>query len=927
LLLYIIIFKVFICYINIIFICLQNTFKCIILQTILLNSNKMKTQLHDSCATYDQESDQIGQYTKILKLTTRKGQHIAKWMVSIAMSLFLTQTSQAVNTYYLTESGAKNAQDPKSWNTSSTGDGTAATDFTTDGDLFLIPQGISASITSDFIFGNYDSDNAVTLNVFGTLTIKDGTQLIIKHGSTSKNTIINIEEQGSVILNGAGTSQLYGSLNLQASKANIQFNILKGATLKTINTNGISSGDGTCSINNTNLTMNLSSDANYEFNGAIQSTKGLPSIVNNLTFSGTGAKTLSTATQVNGIFSIENGSNINTYTGAINYGNAAALQYNAGTSARTTASEWKTPFIATGGVIIKGTGTITLNVSKQLGNNTSIPLNINSGATLATNSLRLAFHGDFINNGTLIAGNSQVIIGGSAPTQSLGSLTTTGAINVSNTTGIVTLTGNVSASSLSITSNASLAVSATKALTISGTLTNNGKLLLKSNAEGTATLLDNGMTGTGIYNMEQYLTGSGDTAPSGRGWYVSSPVNNATRNVFTGKGNTLWNWSEENHAYSTITEGSAILTPKEGYVTRAGSSGIVTFSGNSFNSGSYSNTALTRTGTTETNRGYHLIGNPYPSYLDWNGASKTNILPTIWYRTYNGTEMVFDTYNGIAGTNNSGNGAVNQFIPPIQAVWVLVDGDGNTGSIGFDNNLRSHQSGNFLRKANSSDIPLLRLEVTNGTNKDETIVLFNNSASNDLDNMDSPKISNNLSSVPELYTLAGSQQLAINSLNNYNIEKVMALGFKTGLSGCFTLKASEIGRFEPGTNIILTDKLLNTQQNLTEKPIYRFTSEATNTSGRFTLTFNRVPISTTSTITAPDFAVFNKSGGTIQVQFTDRKYEGTTITLYTASGQALFTKSAEEASTIICTNMPKGFYLVEVNQKGYKNLKKIIINQ
>lgn len=887
----------------------------------------MKAPLHGSYALYNQRSNQIGQNTNFLKLIKEKGQHIAKWIIVIAMHLVLTQASQAVNTYYLTELGTENAQDPKNWNTSPAGDGMAATDFTTDGDIFLIPQEISASTSADFIFGNYDSDNAVTLNVFGTLTINNGTNLIIKHGGTSKYTTVNIEGQGSVILSGTGTSQLYGSLNQPASKTNIQLHILKDATLKTANRNGILSGDGACSINNTNLTIDLNADASYEFNGASQSTKGLPSIVNNLTFSGTGAKTLSANTQINGLFSIENGSNINTYTGTITYGNAATLQYNAGASTRTVASEWKTPFIAAGGVIIKGTGTITLNVSKQLGNNTSIPLNINSGATLATNNLRLTFHGDFINNGTLTAGNSPIIIGGSALTQSIGLLTTTGTINVSNTTGVATLTGNVSASSLNIVSGASLAVSATKALTISGTLTNNGKLLLKSNADGTATLLDNGMTGTGIYNMEQYLTGSGDAIPSGRGWYVSSPVNKAKRNIFTGKGNTLWSWVEENHAYSTITDGSAILSPIEGYVTRAGTSSTVTFSGSSFNSGTYSSTALTRTGVTESNRGYHLLGNPYPSYLDWNAVSKTNILPTIWYRTYNGSQMVFDTYNGIVGTNNSGDGAVNQFIPPMQAVWVLVDGDGNTGSIGFNNSLRSHQSGNFLRNANSSDIPLLRLEVTNGTNKDETIILYNNSASNDLDNLDSPKRSNNIASVPEIYTLAENQQLAINSLNNYNIEKELALGFKTGLSGSFTLKASEISHFDPGTNIILTDKLLNTQQNLANEPTYEFTSDATNTSDRFMLTFNRPDMSTKGTSTISDFAVFNKSSGTIQVQLADMECDGTTITLYTVSGQILFAKKAEGATTSICTNLPKGFYLVEVSQKGYKKLKKIIINQ
>ncbi|HPL76872.1 MAG TPA: hypothetical protein PK980_05910, partial [Paludibacteraceae bacterium] len=98
-------------------------------------------------------------------------------------------------------------------------------------------------------------------------------------------------------------------------------------------------------------------------------------------------------TVVNNVLSIENGTNTNTFTGAtLTYGSSATLQYNAGSSSRTVSPEWLTTFSSTGGVIVKGSGTITLNNAKTLSAN--VPLTINSG-TLATNNYNLTLGGNF----------------------------------------------------------------------------------------------------------------------------------------------------------------------------------------------------------------------------------------------------------------------------------------------------------------------------------------------------------------------------------------------------------------------------------------------------------------------------------------------------------------------------------------------------
>ena len=97
------------------------------------------------------------------------------------------------------------------------------------------------------------------------------------------------------------------------------------------------------------------------------------------------------------------------------YGATATLQYNK-PALFTAGPEWITPFLATGGVDIDNVGVITLNGNKQFGNNTSIPLTIDTLATLntvnLTNNYSLTFHGDFNSHGTLTAGTSNILISG-----------------------------------------------------------------------------------------------------------------------------------------------------------------------------------------------------------------------------------------------------------------------------------------------------------------------------------------------------------------------------------------------------------------------------------------------------------------------------------------------------------------------------------
>jgi hypothetical protein len=205
-------------------------------------------------------------------------------------------------------------------------------------------------------------------------------------------------------------------------------------------------------VTSTITTFTLSATAignTVNYNGTTQTV--LVTTYNNLTLSGNGTKTIYTGTTtVNGILSIENGTNTNTFTGTLAYGTGATLQYNAGTSARTVSSEWPTNFTASGGVLIKGTGIITLNAAKVLGANTNVPLNITSGAKLATGNFGLTFNGDFTNAGAFTAGSAPIIITGTNATQYIAGFTTTGAVSMTKTSGTANITSSISAAALTI---------------------------------------------------------------------------------------------------------------------------------------------------------------------------------------------------------------------------------------------------------------------------------------------------------------------------------------------------------------------------------------------------------------------------------------------------------------------------------------------
>ncbi len=462
------------------------------------------------------------------------------------------------------------------------------------------------------------------------------------------------------------------------------------------------------------------------------------------------------------------------------------------------------------------------------------------------------------------------------------------------------------------------------------------KLFINSvSASETGTFVDKNATGgltvSGTTEVQQYLTGAGGATPNNRFWYMSNPVYNGSSSIFdlanVNPASKLWSYSETGHAYLPITTTTALIVGT-GYTVRLGANKTVTFSGEYLNTGNKS-ISVTRQNDANEKRGYNLVGNPYASYVNLALADNPNIETSIWYRTMlsSGSGMAYDTYNISNGNwvSGSGNGAISAFIPPMQAFWVKVKNPGNT-TVEFKQANRSHQTGIALRKAEVSDAQTLRLQVSNGSFKDEALICFYPHAMDVFDNCDSHKLSNDNPSYPEIFTLAGNEEVAINGLAPLVGSKEVALGFRTGKEGTFVIKATELNELGDGSKVILVDKLLGLEQNLTEEDEYTFTSAIASGSSRFSLLFSKVATSLNPLNVKPTFTVVNGQNGSILVRLVNLDASSTTFNLYALSGQLLQSSAAIGAESNWQTNLNKGMYMLEVIGKNFTGRKKIIVN-
>lgn len=463
----------------------------------------------------------------------------------------------------------------------------------------------------------------------------------------------------------------------------------------------------------------------------------------------------------------------------------------------------------------------------------------------------------------------------------------------------VTVTNPATASSVIVKPTANLTLNDGESLSAD-------HLTIQSDATGTGTFLNNGTATITTVTANQYLS-------SARNWYVSSPVSAAV----APSGFTYYQRDEAGASWTTqpFVAGNTFVQGK-GYIALPDAAGsTLTFTGQL----NTDNVDVSLSWSGASSKGFNLIGNPYPSHLTWTkeftDANASLIEPTIYYRTNSGNsnnnhQWSNPTFNAHTGASVGG---ASKIIPPMQAIWVKAIA---AGTLTLDKSLltRSHQGSNPLKVSPIDESKRLRLVVSDGQSSDEILIYFNANASNGYDAYDSPKMINGVNStVPDMYTMAGAEQLVINGMNDIPSEIPLYFNANASKSSQFSLSTTEISNFEAQTLIYIKNNKTGEQQLISDGTTYSFDAAAAGNSPSFSLIF-RVNNATTDLRNNNNSVlnVYANAEGQITVSLPSVK-ENVVASVYNSLGQCVMTQPLTATHTVLNKEFTSGAYVVKVN--------------
>lgn len=581
-------------------------------------------------------------------------------------------------------------------------------------------------------------------------------------------------------------------------------------------------------------------------------------------------------------------------------------------------------------VIIPSVANLPTNSGTALANNITIntPATLtNTGAGTITVSANWMNTGTFIDNGTYLSGGYVSFAGGTAQTISGAGTNTFSNLIVNNANG------------LTLTSPATATVNGVLTLT-TGVFTTNNNL--------TQNLYTGAIAGTGTGsttgNIQFNKTIWGD-----RYHYISVPISSMTAADWNddviikfASNSNLYSYNEalldtnKKVGWAAIGSTAVALSPLKGYAlyfprfiynTMLDVKGAYNHAA-TFSSGTLTNTPSTTPSFKPASDGWQLMGNPYPSNLDWDapsGWTKTGLDNAIY--TWDARTNRFVSYVAGVGTNGG-----SRYIGSMQGFFIKVTTSGGTGSLALNNNVRTTTSLRDVWRTASNE-KIFRLKIANGTNEDETVVRFTDEASESFDsNLDAYKMLND-GEVPSLFSLSANADYSINSLPTTLVNKIIPLQLNVMADGDHVWNA-ELSGFEGGDSFFLEDRLTDTSYDLVENPVLNLTLTKGEQKGRFFIHYSKRESVVTENVDSK-----NTSGGieissnqqNVFLLFTDRNSGTADVVIFDAVGKKIYAlEQTNINSGRLELNLPginTGIYIVKVQTSASTKTQQVYIQK
>lgn len=393
--------------------------------------------------------------------------------------------------------------------------------------------------------------------------------------------------------------------------------------------------------------------------------------------------------------------------------------------------------------------------------------------------------------------------------------------------------------------------------------------------------------------------------------FLSSPMGYpqpAFGGVFTDNQNGIWarKYDEYSGDWRNLPA-SALLNPGTAYsmqLTQNQTAGFI---------GILNSTAVTaqllynNPGNDSDRAGWNLIGNPFPSAIDWDMVSVNAAEQSIY--AWNGSQYI--SWNGTIGALTNG------IVPAQGGVFVKAAGPGYiyNRSVTIPLSARVHSNRPFLKEYVANT---LELEVDGNGYRDVTFIRFNENATKGFDaGADAHKLWG-IEEAPQLFSLSGAYPLSINELPLV-FNETIDIGFSCDASGAYTITASGLSGFDASIRLLLEDKKSNAITDLTLNPGYVFNYQAGEIPDRFRLHITAGPAipeqnSVFVWYHSNLLSVSNPSGITGELH------------LFDIAGRVVLSSPLGKGDlTVLPVSLKPGVYLAGISSVNFSMTRKIIV--
>lgn len=737
------------------------------------------------------------------------------------------------------------------------------------------------------------------------------------------NEVSEIPWQGEININ--GTFDLGTHTVTQVEAAGVPgtalFTVNPGATLITANAGGISG-----SVSQTNIIATYSSSANYEFRGASTGTfvtSPSAATVHDLIINNTsGNVALTNSLQVAGVSSLANG-NLQLGSNTLTLAGATPVVTNGSIDASANGSS----------VVFSGPAMQDI-ASGLFYTSTVYDLTIANASNVTLNgTLRL------LNTLTASAGrldavtNSPTVVYAGAASQTIGDQYLNNQVynlTIDNSNGVSLNTNFTINNNLLINASKLFTVGAGKDLTVSGAIANaagTAGFVLQSDAAGTASLLH--QTDAVPATVQRYISGSAEA------WhFLSAPV--AGQSISgswlpsgtygNGTGYDLYVWNEPSSCWiyklnTTATINWNTVHPGTDFqVGRGYLYSVQTANPTKIFSGNLNNGALTYpltvSSTIDSLKGFNLVGNPFPSSVDWKDAlgwTRDKLEVTgggydVWI--WNQAENNYGVYNSNDAVD-MGTNSVSRFIAPMQGFFVKAVSDGN---LGINNAARVHDGSGTWFKGSETGTHTFSLRVSSdgGLGSDEIKLGFAYPENQN----GAQKLFSNQVTAPSLYMAQHKNNLSVRYFTTTSDNPMVPVNFKAGMDGSYTLSCTfDASNFD---TVMLQDRQLQMIYDLKAQPVYHFNATVGDAADRFVLYFGAARKGSNYELPARIYV----DGTTLSIDLSLVQSE-TSVMVYDAAGRLLLQKQLTGLSqhSLHLKSPPQVLFLQLRNPEGTMNTK------